>query len=297
VDVEVIVVDDGSTDATASYIAGLGDRRVILISHNESRGVVAARNAGLERVATPWVAFLDDDDLWAPTKLLAQVDALSSAPGAAWACTGAVLVDDNLAIIGPQHGPDGTDVADALLARNVVPGGGSGVLVATELLRAQGGFDLSLSTMADWDLWIRLGLVSPLACALAPLVAYRVHAGAMAHDVALAQDELARISAKFRDVRARRGVEMDEAFWLWYFAQLHLRAGRRVAAARAHARLAWSHGQHRRWPLAVAGLAWPGVQSVRDRHQGARMPQAWRDEVEAWLGPFRALDRAGGRDD
>lgn len=297
VDIEIIVVDDGSTDGTAAYVTGLGDPRVILISHTASRGVVASRNAGLERASRPWVAFLDDDDVWAPTKLLAQVEAVAATPGAGWACTGAVLVDEGMKIMGPQQGPAETDVADALLARNVIPGGGSGVLVATDLLRAQGGFDATLSTMADWDLWIRLGLASPVACAPAPLVAYRVHAGAMAHDVTLAEADLTRISEKFRDVRAERGVEVDEAFWLWYFAQLNLRAGRRTAAARAHARLAWSHGQRRRWALVVVGLAWPGVQSLRDRRKGARMPQEWRDEIEGWLGPVRRDAEIAGEDD
>jgi len=290
VDVEVVVVDDGSGDDTGAYLTALADPRLVVISHGEGQGVAAARNAGVARATGPWVAFVDDDDVWAPTKLFSQLSALSAAPSAAWACTDAVLVNADLEVMGPQHGPSEPDVADALLARNVVPGGASGVVVATSLVREVGGFDPGLATLADWDLWIRLALASPLVCVPMPLVAYRVHAGAMAHDVSRAEAELRQVAAKYGDIRAARGVEVDEAFWLWYFGQLHLRAGRHASAARAHARLAWSYRQHRRWALAAVGLVWPGVQSLRDRRDRARVPKAWRADVEAWLGPMRSLD-------
>ncbi|MFN2607330.1 MAG: glycosyltransferase family 2 protein [Acidimicrobiales bacterium] len=297
VEVQVVVVDDASTDGTAGHVRSLGDRRVTVVSQPEARGVAVARNIGLRRATAPWVAFLDDDDVWAPTKLSAQLQVLADNPSARWACTDAVLVDPELRIMGPQAGPQVANLADSLLARNVIPGGASAVMCATDLLDELGGFDVELSSLADWDLWIRLALVSPTVCARAPLVAYRVHPGAMAHDVDRAEADLHHIIGKYRDERAARHVELDDAFWLWYFAQLHLRAGRRWAAARCQSRLAWSHRQHRRWPLVAVGLAWPGVQSVRDRHGGARMPPAWRDATEGWLAPLRAMpDDVDGSD-
>ncbi len=292
VDLQVIVVDDGSDDGTAGYLHDLGDHRLTVITHEQARGVTAARNAGIERACGAFVAFIDDDDVWAPEKLLDQLRAMEDTPSARWACTGAVLVDPDLRILGPQDPPRDTDLGDLLLARNAIPGGASGVLAATDLVREVGGFDAALSRLADWDLWIRLALRSPCASTPRTLVAYVVHLSGMAHDVAGSETELARIEDKYRSERRARGIRLDEAFWLWYFAQLHLRSGRRLAAARCHARLARSHREHRRWLVAAVGLVWPGVQGLRDRASGKRMPPAWRGTVEEWLGPFRSPEGA-----
>jgi len=75
VDLAVLVVDDGSNDDTAEWAARVDDSRVSAVSHATPLGVAAARNTGIERAATPWIAFLDDDDLWAPTKLAEQLAA------------------------------------------------------------------------------------------------------------------------------------------------------------------------------------------------------------------------------
>src|SRR5690348_694187 len=69
VDVEIIVVDDGSTDETPARLAALEDPRVTVIRHDQPRGVAAARNRGIAAARGEWLAFLDDDDLWAPDKL------------------------------------------------------------------------------------------------------------------------------------------------------------------------------------------------------------------------------------
>ncbi|MEJ7703153.1 MAG: hypothetical protein WKF47_05650 [Geodermatophilaceae bacterium] len=67
-----------------------------------------------------------------------------------------------------------------LLTSNIIPGGASSVLARTELVRRVGGFDQRLSNMADYDLWIRLALASPLAGVDRPLVGYFVHSTGMA---------------------------------------------------------------------------------------------------------------------
>ena len=67
VDFEVIVVDEASTDDTLRVIASLGDSRIRVIRHSRAQGVSAARNRGVAEARGAWIAFLDDDDLWAPT--------------------------------------------------------------------------------------------------------------------------------------------------------------------------------------------------------------------------------------
>ena len=63
VDLEVIVVDDGSTDDTRRVIHDIEDDRIRVVGHDEARGVSMARNSGIEAARGPWIAFLDDDDL------------------------------------------------------------------------------------------------------------------------------------------------------------------------------------------------------------------------------------------
>lgn len=84
VDLEVVIVDDGSTDGTAHRIAALGEPRVRLVRHDVSTGVVAARNLGIGLAEGEWLGFCDDDDVWAPEKLTRQIHA-ADVGGQGWA--------------------------------------------------------------------------------------------------------------------------------------------------------------------------------------------------------------------
>src|SRR5918994_6933731 len=68
VDIAVVVVDEASSDGTGDALTSLAEPRVSVVRHATPLGVAAARNAGLEHVDTDWVAFVDDDDVWAPDK-------------------------------------------------------------------------------------------------------------------------------------------------------------------------------------------------------------------------------------
>ncbi len=91
VDFEVIVVDEASTDGTPAMLAAVGDGRVRVIRHDTPRGLSAARNHGAADARGDWLAFLDDDDLWAPDKLVRQLNAAEQA-GADWVYTGSVNI-------------------------------------------------------------------------------------------------------------------------------------------------------------------------------------------------------------
>jgi glycosyltransferase involved in cell wall biosynthesis len=75
---EIIVVDDGSTDSTCAVVRAYGDR-VVLLS-DDHRSAAAARNRGLARATGDWIAFLDSDDIWTPTKLEKQLEYLDRHP-------------------------------------------------------------------------------------------------------------------------------------------------------------------------------------------------------------------------
>src|SRR4051812_37930708 len=91
--VEVVLVDDGSREPAPAWVTGIADSRVRLLRHEASRGVARARNRGLEEATGRWVAFLDDDDLWAPDKLAVQVRAAGERD-AVLAYTGVLWVDE-----------------------------------------------------------------------------------------------------------------------------------------------------------------------------------------------------------
>lgn len=282
--VEVIVVDDGSEDATPSALAAIDDPRLTVVRHDVALGVAAARNAGIARAAAPWIAFLDDDDLWAPSKLAGQIDAMQRDPFARWACTGATIVTPALAPVRAERAPGPGPVADHLLRYNHVPGGASSVLAETALVRNLGGFDPQLSSMADWDLWVRLALASPIATVDAPLVAYVEHDG-MSRQTRTLDAELDRFERKHAAERARRGLGFDRAWWERYFGELDARAGRRRAAVSHHLAAA-RRGDARALAHAALtpfgiGLAW------KDRRAARRMPPGWRAETERWLARYR----------
>ncbi|SDZ09206.1 Glycosyl transferase family 2 [Geodermatophilus africanus] len=286
---QVVVVDDGSADDTSDYVTGLGDARVTLVRHEVPRGVSAARNSGIERCFAPWVAFSDDDDVWSPVKLRAQLDALAAHGRARWATTGSVRVyGEDLRILFGEPVPRTSEVADVLLKNNIIPGGASSVLASTELVREVGGFDTRMSNLADWDMWIRLGLRSPLAVVPRPLVGYYTHVGSMAGNVDSALQDLGVIREKHRSAIAARGVEPSLENLLWYLSALQLRAGRRVGAARVLLRLVpLGRPAVHAFRNAAVGLVWPGLQRYRDRRDERALSPEWRCEAEAWLTAFR----------
>ncbi|HEU5257564.1 MAG TPA: glycosyltransferase family 2 protein, partial [Vicinamibacterales bacterium] len=174
VNFEVIVVDEASSDDTPAVIASFGDPRIRSIRHDRPQGVSAARNRGVAEARADWVAFLDDDDLWAPTKLTLQLGALR-ASGATWAYVGHVNFNVHHHVTGGSPPLPPSELLRQLPEHNVVPGGCSGVMVAKDAVRRAGLFAAEFQPLADWDLWLRLAHVGVPTCVSQPLVAYRLH--------------------------------------------------------------------------------------------------------------------------
>ena len=234
-DVEVVVVDDGSADETPARLAELGDPRVRVLRHESSEGVARARNDGIAAARGTWVAFLDDDDLWSPRKLRASLDAAAAA-GGGWAYGAAVIAGPDLVVRRPQHPPPPAQVVESLLVTNRL-GGPSNVMARTELVRELGGFDETLSTFADWDLWIRLARAGPPAASEEVLVAFVQHGENM---LAVGGDdvlpEFERLAAKHEAACRAAGVEFGSLWLMSWRALAHREAGRRVPAAGVYVR-------------------------------------------------------------
>ena len=172
-ELEVLVVDDGSSDETPERLAEISDPRVRALRQEPNQGVAAARNRGIAEARAPWVAFLDDDDFWGPDKVRAHLEGLAEA-GAEWSYGSAISVGDRGEPRKLLQAPSPDGIAPGLLEANVV-GPPSTVTARTALVRDAGGFDENLSVLADWDLWIRLAGRATAAAHSTPHVAYCEH--------------------------------------------------------------------------------------------------------------------------
>lgn len=273
-DVQVIVVDEGSSDGTAEYLRGLQmtSPSVEVVSHPEPRGLPAARNAGLERARAPWVAFCDDDDLWSPGKLAAQVATLSANPDAQWCCVGAVSIDLDERLLSAHRPLPPPDLVTELRRQNEVPGGGSGVLAASRLLRELGGFNESLKAAEDWDMWLRLSQRSPVCVVDRPLVGYRVAAGSMSHEATRMHASLSAFSGLWGD--------QTEHLRSRFLARQALTSGARRDAFRLFLASARETRQAQDVVGAVTALT---AGSAYNQLRAWRIPAAYRREATQWL--------------
>jgi glycosyltransferase involved in cell wall biosynthesis len=297
VDVELVVVDDGSRDGTAAYLDRLSDPRVVVVRHPIAQGVSAARNAGIAQAHAPVVAFLDDDDLWAPDKLRLQLDAMRET-GRLWAYAGCVHLNPAGRISGGTPPMDADRFAATLPRWNPMPAGCSNAIVDAQALDRVGGFDEGLHILADWDLWLRLSRLGPAAAVERPLVGYRVHERNMSLDTDLLVRELEML-------RERYGERIDRTRFLQYAARLAMRDGQWADAARLTIRAAGVAPRSRARALGdgLATLAVGGARAARGhflsaspgaterRHRRAAATDsnvAWKAEAEAWLAPLIA---------
>jgi glycosyltransferase involved in cell wall biosynthesis len=286
VDLAVLVVDDGGSDGTESALAGM-DTRLAVIRHATSRGVSAARNSGIERATSRWLAFVDDDDLWAPLKLRSQLDALAANPAAEWSCTGSVNIDSQCQVRAWARPPAQADVGDLLLRQNAIPGGGSGVVASRELTTAIGGFDQALSNLADWDFYIRLGLRSELASVDRPYLGYYIHPQGMAHDVPRSIREARYLAVKYDAERRRRNVIPNDEGWLLYLAGMSYRGRRRWTGMRMHSELVLRHQRWRSVRSIALGLVPERVLLARMHRPGDNpLPDGWAEDTDSWFAPY-----------
>jgi glycosyltransferase involved in cell wall biosynthesis len=178
-DLELIIADDGSDDATRAVLRSLTTDPRVRVLWREHCGIPAAvRNAALREARGQFVAFQDSDDVWMPDKLARQLAALVAREGARWSYTACAHIDASGAAVTPpgvsgwrEHRGSIRDAVACLRAHSALPT----VLAERALLGGAGYFDESLPLFEDHDLWLRLACFSEVAVVPEALVKVRRH--------------------------------------------------------------------------------------------------------------------------
>ncbi len=217
-DIEVIVVDDGSTDNTREVVGSFKDSRVRYI-YQENRGVSAAQNTAIKAAEGEFVAGLGGDDIWLPEKLELELSMLNSHPEAALVCSDAYVFDSATGAILGRRWHDKpfhywVDPARAarqplreLLARGcfIAP---QAMLVRRVVFAEVGYFDESLVTHEDWDLFVRIVCRYPINTLDVPLVKIRAHEASLTADWNRMYRGATTVLTKAIDSQLLSGAEM-----------------------------------------------------------------------------------------
>jgi len=158
--VELLVVDDGSSDETPKRLASFR-HRLTLLTHHRNRGVSAARNTGIRYARGSYIAFLDSDDCWLPQKLAVQAAFMLQRPSELISQTDEIWIRNGRRVNPKKKHlkPDG-DIFKPSLERCLVSP--SAVMVKRTLFEQVGFFDEGLPACEDYDLWLRISARWPV---------------------------------------------------------------------------------------------------------------------------------------
>ena len=170
-DIEIVVVDDASSDQTAEICKSLSNINYVRVERNQ--GVAGARNIGLVASSGKYVNFLDDDDTRITRSLDQQILILESEPQAGLIYGQAIYGDQEGNPTGrfyPADCPQG-DLFWKLLCRNFIPCGTA--VFRRSCLSKVGLLDASIPGLDDWDLWVRIGEIFPIVALELPVITWR----------------------------------------------------------------------------------------------------------------------------
>ena len=218
--IEVIVIDDGSSDDTYAVVSSIRDPRLRVV-RQENAGLCAARNAGIRLSSGPYVGFLDSDDVWMPHKLREHVSVLDSRPDVdltfSWS---AIVAEDGTPAGHVVKARAGATTLEDILTLDPI-NNGSCVVLRREALDRAGPFDTGLRACTDHDMWLRIARLRPANawCIPQPLTCYRRRSGQITKSWRLARTETTKVMQKLRVLEPGLGPSV------WRRAESANRAG------------------------------------------------------------------------
>jgi glycosyltransferase involved in cell wall biosynthesis len=261
-DLEILVVDDASTDDTGAVLAPLADPRVRVLRHERRRGACAARNTGIAAARGRFVALLDDDDEWMPAKLAAQVARFASSPeDVGLVYCGVEVVAEATGEVRRRSLPRGAPFTYEDLLRST-GFGASAALIRRECFAAVGGFDETLAGAQDRDMWLRIAQRYRLDYVPEPLVRWYIHGEQITTDLGVKITARRQLLAKYADdlrshpaalarlllsLGMMYGADARPAPAAWCFLRAIRRSPRDPVPYRHLARLLSSRAGYRTW--------------------------------------------------
>lgn len=238
---EVIVIDDGSTDDTRERLKRYEGR--IRYEFQANAGISAARNHGIRLSRGGWIALLDSDDIWHTQKLERQLALHRKHPEVRASGTDFIIFSNEEAVPANgtlyQHDPSFLTLSVTDLVFGEHFSGGSGALIHRDCFDKVGMFDETLRAVEDLEMWVRLGSEFNLGRVLEPLVFIRTHPNSLSTRASKMENfHRETIDKIFRDIPQLRD-------------QTHLR---RVAIARMHRGVAWMHYEAKNRTAAIRSL-------------------------------------------
>ncbi len=173
INLELIVVNDGSLDSTLNLISNIKDLRLKVFSYKNA-GKSISRNRGIDKTNGEFISFLDADDIWTPDKLELQLKALQANPQASVAYSWVDYIDED-----GEFFRDGNHITingnayEQMLIQNILENG-SNPLIRKEALTEVGYFSESLKHAEDWDMWLRLAARYDFVTVPYPQILYRI---------------------------------------------------------------------------------------------------------------------------
>jgi glycosyltransferase involved in cell wall biosynthesis len=285
VDLEIIVVDDGSGDRTAERVLRRAreDHRIRLV-HQENGGVASARNRGIAESGSQYIAPLDADDLWHPSKLSRQLAVLDASAQSGMVVTAYSVIDPDDRVVAKVAGTSPkTHQFEDLCRRNFI-GNGSSALMRRGLLDRSGGYDQTLRQRGgqgceDLKLYLQIAEVTRLALIREPLTAYRRGPANMSGDVwqmvrsfDLVADDFCQRRPELRDCFSEHRVNM-----ICWLLNGSIRAGKLQQAGELARQLVATRSDA--MPAAVLNAIGRTVRGATRRwliERGKRPPLAWQ---------------------
>lgn len=296
-DFEIIAVDDGSTDNSLEILSRHGSR--IRITEAAHRGPAAARNHALVQTDSEYIAFMDADDLCAPSRLRVDLEELEARKLDLVASALSFIDAKGTTLPGTWRCPPDAarDYWGALLERNWI--GTPSVLARRHVLQNAGLFDERFTHSEDYDLWLRIGASSSIGYIDTPLIQCRRHSANTSNDIEshqaferLALQKVDAVEARNAFARLYRDSVRSEEAWIWFLlrsgnAQFREDAGRALTLfPRSHAirfALGVFHHDCGEWEEARAVFEALSENDTASRHNAG---------VLSWLcGDYKGADR------